>query len=99
MAVYAVGQITIHDRVAYERYVAQFMPVLGKYRGRLLAADEQAEAVEGARSFDKCILLEFADRDEFSAWYYSPEYQEIAEDRRAGTVGNIFLINGLSRKA
>jgi hypothetical protein len=45
--VYVIAQISIHDRPRYERYVAGFMPVLKRYGGQLLAADEQPELVEG----------------------------------------------------
>lgn len=46
--VYAVAQITIHDRVRYDRYAAQFLETLGPYQGRLLAADEHPEMIEGS---------------------------------------------------
>jgi hypothetical protein len=35
------------EEARYDRYVAAFMPVLRKYGGRLLAADERPEVVEG----------------------------------------------------
>jgi len=39
VTVYAIAQITIHDRACYDRYMNAFMPVLTRYGGRLLAAD------------------------------------------------------------
>jgi uncharacterized protein (DUF1330 family) len=40
MTVYALAQISIHDRARYDRYVDRFMEVFQKFEGRLLAADE-----------------------------------------------------------
>jgi uncharacterized protein (DUF1330 family) len=39
MTVYALAQISITDREAYDRYQARFMEVFMKFNGRLLAAD------------------------------------------------------------
>jgi uncharacterized protein (DUF1330 family) len=47
VTVYAIAALSIHDRLRYDRYVAVFMPVLLKYGGRLLAADERPDVVEG----------------------------------------------------
>ncbi|MFF4406145.1 DUF1330 domain-containing protein [Streptomyces sp. NPDC001262] len=94
MTVYAIAQISIHDRPRYERYVSRFMPVLAQYGGRLLAADERVEVVEGEWNRDKVIVVAFPDRDAFARWADSPEYREIAEDRHAGTDGVVLLVNG-----
>lgn len=40
MTIYALAQLRIHDAERYGRYMSRFMPVLEKYNGKLLAADE-----------------------------------------------------------
>jgi uncharacterized protein (DUF1330 family) len=96
VTVYAIAQLRIHDRARYDRYVAGFMPVLRKYGGRLLAADEGPEVVEGQWSGDKVVVLAFADREGFTAWADSAEYQEISKDRVAATESIVLLVRGLS---
>ncbi len=96
MTVYAIAQLAIHDRVRYDRYVAAFMPVLIKYGGRLLAADERPVVVEGEWGGDKVIVMAFPDRDTFTTWATSPEYQEISKDRVAATEGVVLLVRGLT---
>ncbi len=96
MTVYAIAQLTIHDRGRYDRYTAAFMPVLTKYGGRLLAADEQPGIVEGQWDGDKVVIIAFPDRDTFTAWANSPEYKEISEDRLASTEGPVLLVHGLA---
>ena len=96
MTVYAVAQISIHDRVRYDRYASRFMAVLDRYDGTLLAAHEHPEVVEGEWRYDKIIVMSFADRAAFQRWSGSPEYREISQDRLAATDGVILVVKGLS---
>ena len=96
MTVYAIGQLTIHDRARYQRYVAGFMPILIKYGGRLLAADERPEVTEGQWDGDKVVLMAFPDRETFMAWATSPEYREISKDRLAAAQTTGILVRGLA---
>ncbi|MGC1210773.1 MAG: DUF1330 domain-containing protein [Micromonospora sp.] len=95
MPVYALAQISIHDRPRYDRYVAAFMPVLLRYRGRLVAADESPRVVEGTWPYDKVILMAFDSREDFERWSTSPEYREISRDREAATEGVVLLVDGI----
>ncbi len=100
MTVYALAQLRIHDREPYERYMSRFMPVLQKYNGRLLASDEAPRVLEGAWwDRNKVVLMQFADAEAFRAWATSPEYTEIAADRKAGADAVVLLINGLPSNA
>jgi uncharacterized protein (DUF1330 family) len=95
MAVYALAQLNIHDRERYGRYMSRFMPVLEKYNGKLLAADDAPRVLEGQWwDRNKVVLMEFADKDAFRAWASSPEYNEIAEDRKASADVVVLLIKG-----
>jgi len=95
VTVYAVAQLTIHDRGRYDRYMAAFMPILRQYGGRLLAADEHPEVTEGQWAGDKVVLLSFDDRDTFLSWSTSPEYRAIARDRLASAETVVLLVRGL----
>ncbi|MDO8294985.1 MAG: DUF1330 domain-containing protein [Caulobacter sp.] len=95
MTVYALAQISITDRAAYERYQARFMEVFQRFSGRLLAADESPSVEEGRWDRDKVILMSFPDEAAFRAWADSPAYQEIARDRHAGSDGVVLLVKGL----
>lgn len=93
MSVYALAQLRIHDPERYGRYMSRFMPVLQKYNGKLLAADETPRVLEGQWwDRNKVVLMEFADSAAFRAWATSPEYAEIAEDRKAGADAVVLLI-------
>lgn len=95
MTVYALAQLSIHDRERYDRYVSRFMGVLAAFDGQLLAADESPEVLEGSWDGDKVVLICFPSRAELERWASSPEYTEIAQDRIAATSGSVLLVSGV----
>ncbi|HUJ82424.1 MAG TPA: DUF1330 domain-containing protein [Candidatus Acidoferrales bacterium] len=96
MTVYAIAQLTITDRTAYNRYQSRFMSVMNLYKGRVLAADEHPQVVEGQWDREKLVLLSFPDEAAFREWADSPDYQEIAKDRKAGSTAVVLLVKGIS---
>ena len=95
MTVYAIAQLSITDREVYNRYQAKFMGVMGRYKGRVLAADEKPQVVEGVWDREKVVLLSFPDEAAFREWVESPEYLEIAKDRKAGSEAVVLLVKGI----
>ena len=96
MTVYAIAQLKVTDRAAYDRYQARFLAVFGRYCGTLLAADESPRIVEGQWDRDKVVLMSFPDEAAFTSWAESVEYQDISKDRRAGADTVVLLAKGLS---
>ena len=94
MTVYAIAQLTITDRAAYDRYQAKFMGVMRRFKGQVLAADENPQVVEGTWDREKVVLLSFPDEASFWEWAQSPEYEEIARDRMAGSTAVVLLVKG-----
>ncbi|MFZ1161026.1 DUF1330 domain-containing protein [Mycobacterium sp.] len=96
MTVYAIAQLRFTDRAAYDRYQARFLDVFRRFRGMLLAADEQPQIVEGSWDRHKVVLMSFPDEAEFRSWSESAEYQEISQDRKAGADTVVVLVKGLA---
>jgi uncharacterized protein (DUF1330 family) len=95
MTVYALAQLTIHDRARYDRYQSRFMEVLKRHKGRVLAADESPQVVEGTWEREKVVLLSFADEAAYRAFAESADYQAIAVDRLAGADAVVLLVKGI----
>ncbi|HET8888156.1 MAG TPA: DUF1330 domain-containing protein [Candidatus Angelobacter sp.] len=95
MSVYAIAQLKITDRAAYDRYQSRFMGVMKQFRGRVLAADEGPKVIEGKWDRDKVVLLSFPDEAAFREWADSPEYMEISQDRKAGSEAVVLLVKGI----
>ena len=96
MTVYAIAQLTITDRAVYNRYAERFMSVFDRFQGRLLAADESPQVVEGTWEREKVVLLSFPDEAAFREWLESPDYQEIVKDRHASSNGPVLLVKGIA---
>jgi len=96
MGVYVIAQISITDRAVYNRYQAKFLDVFRQYKGELLAADENPQIVEGEWPREKVILMKFPDQKSFEDWAYSPAYQEIVQDRYAGSDGVVLLVKSFA---
>jgi uncharacterized protein (DUF1330 family) len=96
MSVYVIAQLWIHDRARYGRYVERFMEVFKNYQGSVLAADSSPVVFEGPWDGNRMVVLSFPDEASFRDWAESPEYQEIAEDRKAGARTVIVMVHGIA---
>jgi len=91
MTVFAIAQVEIFNREAYDRYQAKFWNVFKQFNGQLLVNDEKPKVLEGDWSYNKLVLMSFPSEAEFHAWAGSPEYAEILVDRRLGANLTIIL--------
>jgi len=98
MSVYAIAQLWIHDPVTYGRYESRFMEVFKNCKGRVLAADESPLTIEGAWDGDKVVLLSFPDEASFREWAESPDYLEIAKERKVAAKSVIVLVKGIASR-
>lgn len=81
--VLVIAALKFKDMGRYRAYQAAFPAVFGKFSGRVLAADEDVQTVDGS-PVDKVVVLQFPSEEEANAFRYSPEYLEILKDRDAG---------------
>lgn len=95
MSVYIVAQLKFTDRARYDRYQSCFFGVFRNFRGRLLVADEHPVVIEGDWPRDKVVIMEFPDAEAAREFHESPEYQEIAVDRKAGADTVVMTVRGL----
>lgn len=95
MTVYILNNMSIHDKNEYRTYVRAFMPIFLKYGGTMLAVQDSPPAIEGSWAFDRTVLGSFPSREAADRWYHSDEYQAIANHRRAGTISNVTVLEGL----
>lgn len=99
MTVYTVAQLKFTDLEAYRRYQAAFPAVFARFNARVLAADEAPRVLEGDWPRDKVVILAFPDEAEALRFSSSPEYAEIARDRKAGADAVVLMVKGFGPKA
>jgi len=94
MSVYFIAQITIQNPVEYERYIEGFDEIFSKYRGEVLAVDDEPALLEGNFHHRRVVVVRFPNEAELKRWYDSPEYQELAKYRRRSARADILLVHG-----
>lgn len=93
MPVYVVLQGNVVDREKIDEYSAKAGPMVIGGGGKILAADDQSEVIEGQPG-TRTVLIEFEDRAAFRAWYDSAEYQEIVGLRLEAAPGTMIVADG-----
>ena len=91
---YFIAQIDIHDSGEYDRYLAGYDEVFARYRGEVLAVDDDVTLLEGEWPFGRTVVIRFPNDEELLRWYRSAEYQELARHRREAAQANIVLVKG-----
>jgi uncharacterized protein (DUF1330 family) len=95
MTVYVIAQVKFTNEELYRRYQARFFDVFRQFKGRLLAADEAPQVLDGEWSHDKVVVMQFPDQAEAERFIHSPAYEEISRDRIAGAETISLLVKGL----
>ena len=103
MTAYVVAGNDVTDIESMEKYVAAAGPTLARHGGRLLAPNFSQLAAggevihkEGDFKPSRVVIIEFPDMEKAQAWYNSPEYQGVKHFRLAGSVGSLFIANGIT---
>jgi uncharacterized protein (DUF1330 family) len=95
LSVYIIAQLKFTERERYDRYQQRFLGVFRNFRGKLLVADEHPVVLEGEWPHDKVVIMEFPDAEAAREFQESPEYREIALDRKAGADAVVLTVRGL----
>lgn len=95
MPVFVIAQGRIEDRELLGKYVAKAVPTIAQHGGRILAFDETPGIIEGEVDTPRTVILEFASREAFRAWYDSPEYQAVLSMRLESAPGTMIVVDGL----
>ena len=92
MNCYLVAQINIHDHQEYQKYLDGFDQIFSKYKGLVMAADENPKILEGQWPYSRTVLMRFPNEEDARRWYQSSEYQELVKHRHRASEANIILV-------
>ena len=95
MAAYIIADIEVIDRAGFAEYQQKVPATITQYDGRYLVRGGATEALEGAWSPKRCIVLEFPSMAQLKTWYASPEYQPLIAIRERTTKSNLVAAEGL----
>jgi uncharacterized protein (DUF1330 family) len=94
MSVFFMANINIHDPLEYQNYLNRSEEIFARYRGAYLAVDDKPVVLEGEWNFSRVVLIRFEKKEDFDAWYYSEDYQEILKYRLTASESDTILIHG-----
>ncbi len=92
MTVHFIAQLTVHDPERYLQYEKGFFPILKAHGGRFLTFDDDATVLDGERTEQRTVLIEFETEEACRTWWDSPEYREIAAHREAASTTHCIQI-------
>lgn len=96
MTAYLIAQCTIENRQLYDEYIDRLVPILGRYKAKILSVDEAPEIMDGNIECNKVAVVEFESKQIVMELYNSPEYQAILPIRRKAIPGVFTVIEGLN---
>ncbi len=94
MSAYIVGDITVHDTERYKKYVGRAPDFVKKHSGKYLVRGGDMQVSEGDWNPQRVVVIEFPSMADAQGFLQDPEYQAIAEDRRAATTSNLIVVEG-----
>jgi uncharacterized protein (DUF1330 family) len=95
MAAYLIADVVLSDNAAYETYRQQVPAIIAAYGGRYLVRGGETELLEGTRSPNRTVVLEFPTMDALKTFWDSPEYRPMRALRERAATSNIFAVTGL----
>lgn len=90
---YIIAHVKVTNPEGYPEYVRRDTPILQKLGAKFVIRGGQHQVVEG-ESGDRHVVIEFPSYAQALAAYNDPEYQEVAEIRRANAESVIILVEG-----
>jgi uncharacterized protein (DUF1330 family) len=89
---YIVADVEWNDPVKIEEYSRLAYPTLVAAGGKMLAATDQAEVIEGRWEPGILVLIEFPTAEDARKWLDSPEYQPARQIRWQFAKTNLILV-------
>ncbi len=90
--VHFIAQLTIDDADRYHDYEMGFFPILKAHGGEFITFDDNVTLLEGEEISGRTVIIRFESEEACLAWWNSPEYQELAEHRRASSTTAVVAI-------
>ena len=95
MAAYLIAHFRIEDADGYAAYGQGVLPLIQKYEGRLLVADDAATVLEGNHPEGRVVVVEFPSLAIAREWRSSDEYEKLNRIRQSSTeTFSLVLVDG-----
>jgi len=90
---YIIGHVTVTNPDTYPEYVRRNTPILERLGARFIVRGGQGEVVEG-QAHARHVVIEFPSYEAALNAYHDPDYQDVAEIRKASGESAIIVVEG-----
>jgi uncharacterized protein (DUF1330 family) len=90
---YIIAHIEVTDPERYPEYVRLDTPILERLGAKMVVRGGRNQVVEG-QAGSRHVVMEFPSYEQALAAYNDPDYQEVAEIRRASAESVIIVVEG-----
>ena len=95
MAAYLIADVDVLDPAGFAEYQQKVPATIAQYGGRYLVRGGATEALEGAWSLKRSVVLEFPSMAQLKTWYASPEYAPLITIRERTTQSKLIAVEGI----
>jgi len=94
MTAYIIADIQINDAEKFKEYSDRVPEFIRKYQARFIVRGGDPVNREGDWAPQRVVVVEFPSKSLAEAFLDDPQYQEIADIRRASTSGKLIIVEG-----
>ena len=95
MSAYLIVDVDIIDSVGFAEYRKAVVPLVQKYGGNYLAADDRVETLEGTWSPKRIVMIQFPSTARALEWFRCEEYREPCKIRKRTAKTQMILVEGV----
>ncbi|WP_339530030.1 DUF1330 domain-containing protein [Pseudomonas mucidolens] len=96
MKAYWIAHVDISDAEQYTHYTQRAPAAFALYGGRILARAGRSTALEGGRTPQRSVVIEFDSYEQAVACYESAQYQEAKGHREGVAQAQVIIVEGVA---
>ena len=94
MPAYVIVDIDIIDPIGFAEYRKTVVPLVEKYGGKYLVANDHPETLEGDWRPERIVMIEFESVKRAKEWFTCEEYRPVCEIRYRTAKSKMILVEG-----
>ena len=95
MSAYIIVDVKVTDPVQYEDYKKLAAATVEAYDGRYIVRGGTAEQLEGDRTPNRIVVLEFPTLERAKEWWASEDYKPAKAMRHASATSQMIVVEGM----
>lgn len=94
MPAYIIGEITVTDREAFNRYREAVPAVIAAHGGRYVVRGPERHILEGISPESRLVILEFPSMEKLMTFWSSPDYAPLKALRERSSTSRLEAVEG-----